>query len=149
MILSSGLELQDFLVDDGAGRDCATAVFAHLCKSRWYKLNYYRRKLASLGEVKIECADEGNFAELFEAFLRLHEARWRMHDMPGYVVRRKGPELSSRRWERFAFKCSTETLRPAHRPPSDVDSGFSLIDRDFLKVYCSPEITQPVRVPPI
>jgi CelD/BcsL family acetyltransferase involved in cellulose biosynthesis len=50
-----------------------------------HNLSYYRRKLAALGEVKIERADEKNFAELFEAFVRLHEARWRMNNQPGML----------------------------------------------------------------
>src|ERR1051325_8716747 len=48
-------------------------------------LSYQQRKLVGLGEVKIECAREENFSELFEAFLRLHERRWRMNNMPGVL----------------------------------------------------------------
>ena len=47
--------------------------------------NYYQRKLSMLGEVEIERASEHNFAELFNSFLKLHEARWRMDNMPGVL----------------------------------------------------------------
>jgi CelD/BcsL family acetyltransferase involved in cellulose biosynthesis len=50
-----------------------------------HNLNYYQRKLATLGEVTIESAREDNFAELFDAFVKLHQARWRMTDMPGML----------------------------------------------------------------
>ena len=46
-----------------------------------HNLSYYHRKLSTLGDVQIERAGEHNFAELFEAFLKLHEARWRMNNM--------------------------------------------------------------------
>jgi CelD/BcsL family acetyltransferase involved in cellulose biosynthesis len=48
-------------------------------------LDYYRRRLSTLGEVVIERAGEYNFAELFDAFVKLHEARWRMNSMPGVL----------------------------------------------------------------
>lgn len=48
-------------------------------------LNYYQRKLSTLGRVEFERADENNFAELFDAFLKLHDARWRMENMPGML----------------------------------------------------------------
>ena len=50
-----------------------------------HNLNYYRRRLASFGDVAIDCADENNFDELFEAFMRLHEARWHMNNMSGML----------------------------------------------------------------
>lgn len=50
-----------------------------------HNLNYYQRRLSTLGDVVIECAGEHNFAELFDAFVKLHEARWRMNSMPGVL----------------------------------------------------------------
>jgi CelD/BcsL family acetyltransferase involved in cellulose biosynthesis len=43
------------------------------------KLAYYRRRAAKLGPVTVELADEKNFEELFNAFLRLHRARCACH----------------------------------------------------------------------
>ena len=58
---------------------------ASLPRQLQHNLNYYWRKLANLGEVKIEQANENNFAELFEALLSLHEARWRMNAASGVL----------------------------------------------------------------
>ncbi|HEU5460579.1 MAG TPA: GNAT family N-acetyltransferase [Pyrinomonadaceae bacterium] len=50
-----------------------------------HNLDYYRRRLSTLGDVEIDCANESNFTELFDAFVKLHEARWRTSDMPGVL----------------------------------------------------------------
>ncbi len=50
-----------------------------------HNLDYYQRRLSTLGEVVIERAGKHNFAELFDAFVKLHEARWRMNSMPGVL----------------------------------------------------------------
>ena len=50
-----------------------------------HNLDYYQRRLSTLGDVVIEHANEDNFSELFDAFLKLHEARWRMNSMPGVL----------------------------------------------------------------
>lgn len=50
-----------------------------------HNLDYYRRRLSTLGDVEIGCANEINFTELFDAFVKLHEARWRTNDMPGLL----------------------------------------------------------------
>ncbi|HET6568092.1 MAG TPA: GNAT family N-acetyltransferase [Rhodothermales bacterium] len=42
----------------------------------WKNAGYYRRRLERLGAVEIEAVTEENFAELFEALVRLHGARW-------------------------------------------------------------------------
>lgn len=48
-------------------------------------LNYYQRKLSTLGKVEFERAEEQNFAELFDTFVKLHAARWQMENMPGML----------------------------------------------------------------
>jgi CelD/BcsL family acetyltransferase involved in cellulose biosynthesis len=50
-----------------------------------HNLDYYHRRLSTLGDVEIECAGEHNFGELFDAFVKLHEARWQMNSMPGVL----------------------------------------------------------------
>ena len=75
-----------------------------------HNLNYYRRKLARLGHVKIEQANENNFAELFEALLSLHEARWRMNALPGVL-------------------CDAE-VRDFHH-----EAACSLLSHDALRLY--------------
>jgi len=50
-----------------------------------HNLNYYRRKLANVGQVTMEQANGNNFAELFDALLSLHEARWRMNQLSGVL----------------------------------------------------------------
>ena len=64
-----------------------------------HNLDYYQRRLATLGDVEIECAGEHNFGELFDAFVKLHEARWQMNSMPGVLcdenVRSFHPEAAT------------------------------------------------------
>lgn len=48
-------------------------------------LAYYRRKLTLLGETTFDQAVENNFAELFDALIRLHEARWRTINTTGVL----------------------------------------------------------------
>ena len=48
-------------------------------------LDYCQRRLSTLGDVVMEWAGKLNFAELFEAFVKLHEERWRMNSMPGVL----------------------------------------------------------------
>jgi CelD/BcsL family acetyltransferase involved in cellulose biosynthesis len=50
-----------------------------------HNLNYYSHKLSTLGEMKIERAGEHDFTELFDAFVSLHEMRWRLNNMPGVL----------------------------------------------------------------
>lgn len=64
---------------------CANEFIEGLPRQFQHNLNYYRRKLANLGEVKIEQTNEKNFAELFEALLSLHEARWQMNHLSGVL----------------------------------------------------------------
>ena len=64
---------------------CADEFISSLPRQLQHNLNYYRRKLGKLGEVTIEQAKEHNFAELFEALLNLHEARWRMKSLSGVL----------------------------------------------------------------
>jgi CelD/BcsL family acetyltransferase involved in cellulose biosynthesis len=45
--------------------------------SRWRrKIDYERRRLANMTRLKFERAESHNIDELFDAFLRLHRARW-------------------------------------------------------------------------
>jgi len=64
---------------------CADDFIASLPRQLQHNLNYYRRKLANLGQVKLEQANENNFDELFEALFSLHEARWRMNHLSGVL----------------------------------------------------------------
>jgi CelD/BcsL family acetyltransferase involved in cellulose biosynthesis len=64
---------------------CADEFISSLPRQLQHNLNYYRRKLANLGQVKIEPANENNFEELFEALLNLHEARWQMNCLSGVL----------------------------------------------------------------
>lgn len=64
---------------------CADEFISGLPGQLQHNLNYYWRKLAHLGEVKIEQANENNFAELFEALLNLHGARWQMNHLSGVL----------------------------------------------------------------
>ncbi|HEY3580113.1 MAG TPA: GNAT family N-acetyltransferase, partial [Pyrinomonadaceae bacterium] len=64
---------------------CADDFITSLPRQLQHNLNYYRRKLANMGHVKLEQANENNFAELFEALLTLHEARWRMNHLSGVL----------------------------------------------------------------
>ena len=75
-----------------------------------HNLKYYWRKLANLGQVKIEQANENNFAELFEALLSLHEARWRMNELSGVL-------------------CDCEVRNFHH------DAAFGLLSHDALRMY--------------
>lgn len=50
-----------------------------------HNLSYYRHKLSQSGEVTFEQAIEDNFAELFDALINLHLARWSMNDMTGVL----------------------------------------------------------------
>lgn len=50
-----------------------------------HNLDYYHRRVSTLGEVVIDCADEHSFAELLDTFVNLHEARWRTNNMPGVL----------------------------------------------------------------
>ncbi|HJU91653.1 MAG TPA: GNAT family N-acetyltransferase [Pyrinomonadaceae bacterium] len=74
-----------------------TSVLSRCCRSQRnsssitcrvnyvHNLSYYQRRLSTLEDVQIECAGDHNFAELFDAFVKLHEVRWRMNDMPGVL----------------------------------------------------------------
>ena len=66
-------------------RACAEDFITSLPRQLQHNLNYYRRKLANLGQVKLEQANENNFDELFEGLLSLHEARWRMNHLSGVL----------------------------------------------------------------
>ena len=64
---------------------CEDQFIYSLPRQLQHNLNYYWRKLANLGEVKIEQANVNTFAELFEALLSLHEARWRRNALSGVL----------------------------------------------------------------
>jgi CelD/BcsL family acetyltransferase involved in cellulose biosynthesis len=50
------------------------------------KLHYYRRRAERMGTVRIEIASENNFEKLFDAFVRLHCARWKERGGDGVLV---------------------------------------------------------------
>lgn len=50
------------------------------------KLGYYRRRAQRDGPVRIDRADAENFDELFDAFLRLHQARWSVRGLSGMLA---------------------------------------------------------------
>lgn len=59
--------------------------FDSLPRQLRHNLDYYQRRLAKLGELVVECANERKFVELFDAFLKLHEARWQANNMAGVL----------------------------------------------------------------
>src|SRR5262249_33484286 len=50
-----------------------------------HNLSYYRRKLATLGDITFDHAVANNFAELFDSLVSLHGVRWRTNTMPGVL----------------------------------------------------------------
>lgn len=66
---------------DGAGslEDC-------LPPEQWRKWRYYQRRAERAGTVMIETARAENWEELFDALLRLHQARWGARELPGVLA---------------------------------------------------------------
>lgn len=74
------------------------------------KLRYYRRRAEKTGSVRVDCVNDHNFEEHFDALLRLHRSRWAARGLLGVL--------------------GDEAVQRFHR-----EAVRSLLARDVLRLY--------------